>query len=137
MARASRPYGNSTLSGVASVPRSSRAWANGQYITASGGGLGFLLSWNGTGWKTVPSPNPGRYDTGLFAVAAVSAADAWAVGDYESILGSNRTLILHWNGTRWKQVPSPLLVVGKTTAWAAWLPHPAGTRGQWAAAPGR
>jgi len=39
----------------------------------------------------------------LFAgVAATSASVAWAAGT----AGSN-TLIAHWNGTAWKQVPSP------------------------------
>ena len=37
---------------------------------------------------------------------AVSASNVWAVGSFSN--GSaNRTLILHWNGTGWKQVPSP------------------------------
>ena len=37
------------------------------------------------------------------AVAATSVRNAWAVG------GGLRTLILHWNGTAWKRVPSPSL----------------------------
>jgi hypothetical protein len=36
------------------------------------------------------------------AVAATSARNAWAVG------GGARTVILHWNGTAWKRVPSPV-----------------------------
>ena len=38
---------------------------------------------------------------GVSAVAATSARNAWAVG------GGPRTMILHWNGTAWKRVPSP------------------------------
>jgi hypothetical protein len=42
-------------------------------------------------------------DGTLEAVAAVSATDAWAVGD----LGQEDTpLIVHWNGSSWTQVPS-------------------------------
>ena len=37
------------------------------------------------------------------AVAATSVRNAWAVG------GGPRTVILHWNGTAWKRVPSPSL----------------------------
>jgi len=39
----------------------------------------------------------------LFGVAATSAGNAWAVGDTPS----GKTLIVHWNGQVWKQVPSP------------------------------
>jgi hypothetical protein len=35
-------------------------------------------------------------------VAATSATNAWAVG-----FTGNSTLVAHWNGTAWKQVPSP------------------------------
>jgi len=36
-------------------------------------------------------------------VAATSSTAAWALGQ----INDRRTLILHWNGTAWKQVPSP------------------------------
>jgi len=35
-------------------------------------------------------------------IAATSACNAWAVGNYDS-----KTLIEHWNGRQWRQVPSP------------------------------
>ena len=38
----------------------------------------------------------------LASVSALSASDAWAVGSDNS-----GTLVLHWNGTAWAQVPSP------------------------------
>ena len=53
-------------------------------------------------WNLVPSPNVPGVGQGLYAVTAISASDAWAVGDiYEG------TLTQHWDGTRWKTVPSP------------------------------
>ena len=57
------------------------------------------------GWSVVPSPSDG--DQGrLFAVAAVSANDVWAVGEsYE--LNPEHTLIEHWDGSAWSIVPSP------------------------------
>jgi hypothetical protein len=55
----------------------------------------------------VPSPNPGGTSGGgthLYgAVSADSPSDAWAVGQDDD----STTLILRWNGTKWKNVPSP------------------------------
>jgi hypothetical protein len=48
----------------------------------------------------------GKYD-GLSAVSADSPADAWAVGQYTGRQGREKTLALHWNGTRWTRVPAP------------------------------
>ena len=53
----------------------------------------------------MPTPSPGSGDTELHAVAAVSSADAWAVG-YAMSPGP-RTLVEHWDGTAWSIVPSP------------------------------
>ena len=87
-----------------------------------------ILHWNGTTWKQVPSPNPaGSSDNNfLTGVAAASAADAWAVGTYTQG-GAEQTLVAHWNGTTWKQVPSPnpssydnLASVAATSATNAW-----------------
>ena len=41
------------------------------------------------------------------SVSAVSARSAWAVGYSEVALKGSKTMILHWNGTTWKQVTSP------------------------------
>jgi hypothetical protein len=51
----------------------------------------------------------------LAAVAATSAGDAWAVGTTGMgplTCGACTTLILHWNGSTWKRVPSPDLSAG-------------------------
>lgn len=64
----------------------------------------------------------------LFGVAATSARNAWAVGQFQS--GQvTRTLIAHWNGKRWRRVPSPnparagdnlngVAATSTTSAWA-------------------
>jgi len=72
-----------------------------------------ILHWGGTRWSKVASPDPGAGVDELFAVTAVSADDVWAVG-YQCGTphcgGANdviRSLILHWNGTKWSAVPSP------------------------------
>src|SRR5262249_3020968 len=83
---------------------SCRAWAVGNY---SGGTL--IEGWDGTAWTQQPSPSPGSAGNGLFGVAATSATDAWAVGTYTMTADPTQTqnLIEHWDGTAWKQVPSP------------------------------
>ncbi len=64
--------------------------------------------------KTGPQPGAGgRSAAGrLDAIAALSARDAWAVGhlDLAKTGHSNATsvpLIVHWNGSSWRQVPLP------------------------------
>src|SRR5260370_35597007 len=57
-----------------------------------------------TGWIVKPSPSTGSAT--LSAVAATSAKDVWAVGSFNTG-GAFRTLIEHWDGTRWMIVPSP------------------------------
>src|SRR5439155_24893318 len=63
--------------------------------------------WDGTRWQTVPSPNPGTAGNYLLGVAAVSAADVWAVGYFVHSLTGSRTLVEHWDGSAWKVVASP------------------------------
>lgn len=65
--------------------------------------------WNGTSWKTVSSPNPQPNEDYLTGVAALSASDIWAVGDYAtSVPGQTiQTLIEHWDGSQWSIVSSP------------------------------
>ncbi len=63
--------------------------------------------WNGMTWKIVASPNqPGLTDNGLTGVSCVSATDCTAVGHWSNdVIG--RTLVEHWNGTKWSIVASP------------------------------
>lgn len=66
-----------------------------------------ILRWKGTSWKRAPVPNPGAHggDSWLYGVTAGSAKSVWAAGTY--FVGANqRTLVEHWNGTRWKRIAS-------------------------------
>jgi hypothetical protein len=99
------------LRGVAAASRTN-AWAVGAYSSPGGGGHTLIEHWNGTAWKQVPSPSPGGASATSFlkGVTAVSGRVAWAVGERQvapqgTTVG--RTLILRWNGTAWKRVPSP------------------------------
>src|SRR5262252_6853053 len=58
-------------------------------------------------WHVATSPHPGSYDNELFRVAAVSASDIWAVGEYSSLGFPLQTLAIHWNGTTWSSIPTP------------------------------
>jgi hypothetical protein len=80
-------------------------------IWAVGAGTTGTLTehWNGVKWSVIPSPTPaGSLDT-LWGVTVVSPINAWAVGDYFVSFNPphNLTMILHWNGIKWKLVPSP------------------------------
>src|SRR5258706_5160860 len=62
---------------------------------AFGNGVSALIEhWNGSSWSVVSSPNGSNE---LYAVAAVSANDVWAVG---------QQTILHWDGSSWNTVPN-------------------------------
>src|SRR5207248_1456889 len=58
------------------------------------------------GWSTIASPNGGTRSNFLYSIAAVSASNVWAVGEYGNGNGSS-TLVEHWNGKRWSVVASP------------------------------
>ncbi len=64
--------------------------------------------WDGTGWSVTATKIPTGRDRGLLqGIVAISPKDVWAVGS--SVLladGSNRTLAEHWNGKKWKVVPT-------------------------------
>jgi hypothetical protein len=123
------PKANSTDELLAVSAVSARdVWAVGWRDNFDGGrGFTFVVHWNGTAWKHVPSPNPGGSADALSGVAASSHARAWAVGVYRGA-GGIRTLVLRWNGTRWKHVTSPnpgvspdlssVTAVSRNRAWA-------------------
>lgn len=98
------------LNAVAAASRRS-VWAVGDYFRNRAGGHAYqtlVLHWDGRRWKRVPSPNPGgMHATALYAVAAVGAKDAWAVGTYRNGHGVGLPLVEHWDGHRWRVVPAP------------------------------
>lgn len=51
----------------------------------------------------------------LLGVAAASNSSAWAVG-YAGTDTTQRTLLLHWNGTAWTRVTSPAPIAGALNA---------------------
>jgi hypothetical protein len=64
------------------------------------------------GWALQPAPALGNADNTYGAVAAVSPADVWTVGNYlPDATGSNPDATLataaHYDGTKWTQTPVP------------------------------
>jgi hypothetical protein len=120
--------GDGTLDQLTSVRGISPSdiWAVGTYSDGTSAKT-LTLHWNGSKWTQVPSPDPaGSTRSGLAGVRAVTAKNAWAVGSYFAG-GTSKTLILHWNGTAWKQVASPspggdatLAAVTATSSSNAW-----------------
>jgi hypothetical protein len=101
--------GSNSLSSVTAVGPDN-IWVVGDYSTQSGGIIGnktLILHWNGRTWSKVASPSPGSFDDAINTVHRVSAANIWAVGTYAGNDLRDKSLILHWNGRSWKQMPSP------------------------------
>jgi hypothetical protein len=104
---------SSTLNSV-SADSATDAWAVGYTCGAQNCGehdQSLILHWNGRAWSRVKALSPGRSDI-LRGVTALSPTNVWAVG--RECLSNCRgagpnvvTLILHWDGTAWSQVPSP------------------------------
>jgi hypothetical protein len=94
--------GNQTgFSGV-SMRNGCDAWAVGTTIT-TGGDTAVIEHFDGSDWRITASPDvAGVHNTGLRAVAAVAADNAWAVGS-----AGPGSLIEHWDGTSWHKVASP------------------------------
>jgi hypothetical protein len=93
------------------------AWAGGlsclNDACGPNGGFGsrtLLEHWDGHRWTPAPTPSPGTALNEIRAVDALSADDVWAAG-----LWSDRGrwlrhgLVLHWDGSAWRQVRIPFL----------------------------
>jgi hypothetical protein len=93
------PNGNSLL-GV-SDEASGSAWAVGYYISAEYRQTALVERYNGSTWSVVPVPQPGATGNILYAVAAISDNDVWAVGGQQDAAGVWHPLAMHWNGSAW------------------------------------
>src|SRR5262249_43398175 len=70
---------------------------------------GVALHWDGTSSAQTQVPEPNPDFESLAAVRAISPTDAWAAGTTTvDDQGSGfTTFVMHWDGSRWSQVPSP------------------------------
>ena len=84
-----------------SMPSTGKAWAAGYYVSGQFQQQTLIEHFDGNVWSVVPSPSPGALQNILFAVAAISDSDVWAVGAEEDSTGLWHTLTEHWNGSAW------------------------------------
>jgi hypothetical protein len=93
-----------------SASSASNVWIVGSTVNVTTGVTSAeALHFNGSAWTVVPMQRPGTNTPTIGAVTAVSATNAWAVGEdvgATSAVGGS-TLIEHWNGSTWSIVPSP------------------------------
>ena len=63
----------------------------------------------GADWTLINSPNANKQANELHGVSAAADNDAWAVGTAytDNTFTQSKTLIEHWDGTRWSTVKSP------------------------------
>lgn len=72
--------------------------------------------WNGSNWTLFSPPQVGSEEKELNGVDGVASDDVWAVGAYTPAgTNANKTLVEHWNGSKWVVVASPN-VGGSTTS---------------------
>ena len=93
------------------------AWAAGSRPDRAGFPVTLAEHWNGTAWRQAgPSPKPPLPPSPadvLYAVATVSAVDAWAVGGAGEMSGQMAAgLAEHWNGRHWVAATIPRLREG-------------------------
>jgi hypothetical protein len=102
---------NDSFSELHSVSAASTndVWAVGSSNDGRAPTRTLIQHWDGTQWSIVPSPNPDSQLNELRSVTALSANDAWAVGYRGGTQNETplETLILHWDGSSWRQVPGP------------------------------
>jgi len=96
------------LFGLFTIVSSGSADAAVQETQSSNGVTAQSASPDCLGWSVVGAANDN--DGILYGVDGVARDDLWAVGTRGEIVNGNpiqKTLIEHWNGTQWTQVPSP------------------------------
>jgi hypothetical protein len=91
------------------------AWAVGSHMRSHGGEhdeAAYAARWDGKRWAEVPVPAVDGEATSLYAVAAVSKREAWAVGRWQNgeLL---QPLVERWDGERWRPVRLPDLPGGQ------------------------
>jgi hypothetical protein len=92
---------DTVLTGV-DVRTASDVWAVG-YCNDGGADRTLALHWDGSAWTSSTVPGAGL----LREVRAVGASNVWAAGSYYNASTQHyRTLVVHFNGTKWTTVVS-------------------------------
>jgi hypothetical protein len=102
---------NSVLQDV-SVRAPTDTWAVGAWWNTTA--HPFAVHWNGEAWSTASLPERAQ-PTYLTGVDALAPDDVWAVGSGETEPGDTTpttAVILHFDGTAWSTVPTPVAPAG-------------------------
>jgi hypothetical protein len=117
---------------VASAPDD--LWFFGDWVEILDPGLsyyrGLALHWDGSSMTITDTPQiSGTPGTGLEAGSALAADDIWAVGGGSDGDDADLSMILHWDGSSWTQVPGPtpgyfsrlydVVALGPNDVWAS------------------
>ncbi len=107
-----------------------RIWAVGHVWEPHAQVRSLIEHWNGVTWTRVPADDMPDAGHALSDVAAVGAADVWAVGTFANAENSG-PVAQHWDGVRWTRVPLPpgldgaaleaVAAAGPADVWAAGL----------------
>lgn len=99
---------DNTLSAVTAISAHD-IWAVGMKVVAGSKipRQTLILHWNGVIWRVIASPNGSQPNNDLLAIAAISTADVWAVGNTSSDTTFPQPLTEHWNGHTWSTITSP------------------------------
>ena len=91
-------------------------WVVGSSFSDEAGSRALIQHWDGVTWEIVPSPaDDAPWNSQLWAVDAASATDVWAVGIRSGAGSPDRLrhgLTMHWDGTGWTLVETPVDVIG-------------------------
>jgi hypothetical protein len=100
--------GGSSLSSV-SCTSATACMAVGTYSNTGGPLQTFAVSWDGTAWSIVPTPNTGSAGAlnNINSVSCTAAADCTAAGFYQNTSTTGSTLAEYWDGTSWSIVTTP------------------------------
>jgi plastocyanin len=95
--------GTATLRDV-TVRSSDDVWAVGSLLPrgADANSTALILHWNGASWAQVAAPS-GAGARSLNGISALSASDAWAVGQTASGIVTS-PISMHWDGSTWSDV---------------------------------
>jgi hypothetical protein len=124
-----RPAGTNTGFKAVKAFSTTDVWAVGETSTSSVAKT-LAMHFNGTAWTATPTPSPGTRNNTVTSVDGSGARDVWLAGYSLNLPYGNRirqSMILHFDGTSWSQVPSPnngstflydVAAVSATDAWA-------------------
>jgi hypothetical protein len=99
---------NTVLNAVAGSSTNNYIAVGYYYNTALGLDQTLIMYWNGSSWSRVASPSHAGFNSYLTSVSVLDNHTAWAVGYYKDQSKVQRSMLLEWNGTSWKDFSEQL-----------------------------